>query len=136
MADFIPYPDLSPEQRQAIHIWLRGHRVDPGRVPVYATFERDAATGEWRIPAYWVDADGRMRVDAAEDVRKVVLRRRELQPLPWPRVDVDVLGECEDLGDPCPVCSGDGCPECRPLDYAWRDGRAVPVETVDTGGLL
>lgn len=87
MSGFIPYLDLDAEDKAQIHGWLLDHRVDYHRVPVYAEFEYDAATSEWRIPLYWHDPDGRMRIDeTGDDVRKVVVRRRELRPLPWPRV--------------------------------------------------
>lgn len=131
-------------------------------MPVYATFEHDPATCEWRIPTYWVDADGRMRLDG-EDVRKVVLRRRELRPLPWPVRDDEPdrcycagcigMGPCDnadpdndDDAEPCDTCSGYGCAECEDddslpadADYAWRDGHAVLVETetaLSEAGLL
>jgi len=79
------YRELTPGERDELHRWLVDHRVDYTRVPVYAQFERDDATGEWRIPVYWVDDDGRMRLDeTGNDVRQHVIRRRELRPLPWP----------------------------------------------------
>lgn len=139
----IPYTALMPDQQHALHDWLREHRVDPGRVPLYARFDHDAATGEWRIPLYWHGPDGRMRLNPDGDtVRKLVVRRRELSPLPWPTwgrptvtwngVDIsecvaDIqLGNDQDDEVACcdPDCTcGDGDP-----------GR--PIETIDTRGLL
>jgi hypothetical protein len=76
----IPYLDLPLGEKLAIHDWLTEHHVDYHRVPVEAQFEYDEATGEWIIPMFWVDGDGRMRL---EDVRWYAVRRRELRPLPW-----------------------------------------------------
>ena len=81
----IPYNGLSREQKQELHRWLADHRIDYTRVPVYARFEFDPAVREWRIPVYWWDHEGRMRLDeTGQDVRKHIVRRRELRPLPWP----------------------------------------------------
>lgn len=129
MADFLPYLDLMAEQRDEVHRWLRDHRVNPGRVPVYAQFEYDPAVQEWRIPLYWHNAEGRMRIDQT-GVRRIVVRRRELRPLPWPRMADEVL--CEDCGElDCGGCldnvTGMGCPcggDC------WDDEPDRAVETV------
>jgi hypothetical protein len=91
----IPYLDLPLGEKLAIHDWLTEHHVDYTRVPVYAQFEYDEVTGEWLIPVYWVDDDGRMRIDldgnGAELVRQHVVRRRELRPLPWPIRDLALI---------------------------------------------
>lgn len=85
MADRVHYLELTREQKDELHRWLLDHHVDYTRVPVWARFERDDATGEWVIPLHWHDADGHMRIDeTGQDVRKVTVRRRELRPLPWP----------------------------------------------------
>lgn len=120
------YTLLTREQQHALHAWLRDHGVQHCRVPLYASFDFDAATGEWRIPVYWYDADGRMCVHLdGETVRKHVVRRRELRPLPWPTWPD---GDCDD-------------PDC----FCWDDqdddaGHGddwPPIETVQsTGGLL
>lgn len=81
---FVLRDALTRDEKDELHRWLADHHVDYIRVPVYAEFDRDDATGEWRIPVYWFDA-GRMRLDeTGQDVRKHVIRRRELRPLPWP----------------------------------------------------
>lgn len=81
----IPYQALTREQKEQLHRWLTDHGIDYTRVPVWARFTFDEAASEWRIPVYWVDAEGRMRLDeTGQDVRKHVVRRRELRPLPWP----------------------------------------------------
>lgn len=138
MTGLVPYLDLAPEERADLHRWLGDHGVDHHRVPVYAEFGHDAATDEWRIPLFWQDADGRMRLTADGDVRKVVVRRRELRPLPWPEkacefcCTSDCEGDCDELYDclsslECP-CGGD----------CWDDlPPERPVETVTVaGGLL
>jgi hypothetical protein len=87
MSGRIPYTDLNRDDQDAIKAWLVDHRVNPDRVPIDAQFDRDPATGEWRIPVYWHDADGRMAANPdGETIRSLVVRRRELRPLPWPRV--------------------------------------------------
>lgn len=81
----IPWLDLEPTLQHDVITWLNIHRVDPGRVPLEAVFEYDAAADEWRIPVHWVDANGHKRLDeTGEDVRQHVIRRRPLGPLPWP----------------------------------------------------
>jgi hypothetical protein len=81
----IPYQALTREQKGELHGWLTDHGIDYTRVPVWAQFDFDPATREWCIPVYWVDHEGRMRLDeTGQDVRKHVVRRRELRPLPWP----------------------------------------------------
>lgn len=93
MTDHISYLDLTTDEKDQIHDWLIDHGVDYHRVPVHETFDFDQATGEWRIPLFWQDTDGRMRVDeTGEDVRRVVVRRRELRPLPWPRPGLRMVG--------------------------------------------
>ncbi|GGN40412.1 hypothetical protein GCM10010109_69490 [Actinoplanes campanulatus] len=90
MAEHVPYLQLMADQREQIHAWLTDHRINYTRVPVYAQFAYDSATQEWRIPIYWHDSNGRMRIDldghGLELVRQHVVRRRELRPLPWPEV--------------------------------------------------
>ncbi|BCJ45342.1 hypothetical protein GCM10010168_86110 [Actinoplanes ianthinogenes] len=87
IGEFIPYYHLDPEQRAELHGWLLDHRIDYHRVPAYEQFTWDAATGEWRIPLYWHNTEGRMQINPdGETVRMLVVRRRELWPLPWPRV--------------------------------------------------
>jgi hypothetical protein len=83
---FVPYLYLRAEQRQEIHDWLRDHNVNPIHVPIDAQFERDDATGEWRIPVFWADRNGRHALDG-EDLRGHFIRRRELRPLPWPTAE-------------------------------------------------
>lgn len=83
MSTRIPYIDLPLGEKLAIHDWLTEHHVDYKRVPVDAQFEHDEATGEWLIPLFWVDDNGRMHLDGDSDVRRIVVRRRELRPLPW-----------------------------------------------------
>lgn len=94
----IPYRNLDDEDQAAIMAWLVDHRVDPRRVPIDAQFEHDPVTGEWRIPVYWHDARGRKAANPdGETIRSLVVRRRELRPLPWPRVRLSlrwVPGEC------------------------------------------
>lgn len=94
MNDRIPYLGLAPEEQEEVHAWLREHRIEPGRVPVEADFEYDPTTGEWRIPLHWLDADGHRRIDLnpGGDIRRIVVRRRELRPLPWPRFGLRLLG--------------------------------------------
>lgn len=107
MAELIPYLDLPAEDRAAIHAWLTDHRVDYTRVPVYARFDFDAVTGEWRIPIYWHDAGGRMGLASGRPgerlIRQHVIRRRELRPLPWPKVAGLRLCPCAD--DPAASCT-------------------------------
>lgn len=91
--EFVPYELLTPQERDRLHWWLREHRVDYHFVPVWAQFDFDPATSEWRIPMYDRDTDGRMRLDeTGQDVRRHVIRRRELCPLPWPRPVTVTLG--------------------------------------------
>lgn len=73
-----PYLALTPDQKQALHAWLNDHGVDHKRVPIYADFERDDTTSEWRIPVYWVDDRGRMRIDLDNNGAHVV---RQHEPL-------------------------------------------------------
>jgi len=86
--NFIPYSHLDPFEQRQVHDWLTDHRVDYRRVPAAAEFDYDPATGEWRIPAYVRSANGRgIRVDPATgDPLMRIVRRRELRPLPWPRM--------------------------------------------------
>ncbi|GIE75774.1 hypothetical protein Aph02nite_17240 [Actinoplanes philippinensis] len=87
MSDRIPFDRLGYDDQDAIRSWLRDHRVNPDRVPIDAVPEFDPAAGEWRIPVYWHDQSGHMRLcDDSHTVRTLVVRRRELRPLPWPRV--------------------------------------------------
>jgi hypothetical protein len=87
MSGRIPYADLDDEDQAAIKAWLVDHRVNPDRVPIDAIPDLDPATGEWRIPVYWHNAHGRAVVNPdGETIRSLVVRRRELRPLPWPRV--------------------------------------------------
>lgn len=87
MTAFVHYLKLDTDEKLAVHQWLTDHGVDYTRVPIYAQFDRDDATGEWRIPVYWVDDDGKMRIDhVTEEIRLHVVRCRELRPLPWPVV--------------------------------------------------
>ena len=164
MSDRIPYHDLLPAEQQALHAWLRGHRVEPERVPLDAQFELDAATGEWRIPVFVRHPDGGIRVDLATgDILRRIVRRRELRPLPWPRVGLRLVGPVTSItiaadvtsyvsgieiagqqlavhhpGDGCPcdeqcVCGEDDCP-----GDCWMDGDGDvyrPTVTIDTGGL-
>jgi hypothetical protein len=86
VAERIPYLELPTADKELLHAWLTEHHVDYTTVPVWAQFDFDEATGEWVIPVYEVDADGRMRLDPMRgDVLKTVVRRRELSPLPWPK---------------------------------------------------
>jgi hypothetical protein len=79
------YLNLTRHEKQAVHAWLSDHSVDYKRVPVEAELVRDDATYEWRIPLFWRDADGGLALTAdGSDMRRVVVRRRELYPLPWP----------------------------------------------------
>jgi hypothetical protein len=125
MDDRIPYPDLFPDERDQILAWLHEHRIDPGRVPDSADLQRDDTTGEWRIPLYWRDEHGRMATNPdGETVRMLIVRRRELSPLPWPSL---ADGDCWEQHDVCEA--GPGCP-CM-----GEPGR--PVETVTVvGGVL
>lgn len=78
------YWDLDPAEKQAIHGWLTDHGIDYTRVPVEAPWEFDPAVGEWRIELFWHDARDRVTLlPDRSDVRRVMVRRRELRPLPW-----------------------------------------------------
>lgn len=80
----IPYRRLDQAERERIHGWLIDHDIDYTRVPVHADLRYDDATGEWRIPLY-VRKPGGIVVDPVTgEPRRVVVRRRELRPLPWP----------------------------------------------------
>lgn len=88
----IPYLELTPDQQEQIRAWLHEHRIDPARVPIDAQLDYDPAAGEWRIPAYRVDRDGRKRVDPVLGKLRInIVRRRQLRPLPWPwyRITLD-----------------------------------------------
>jgi hypothetical protein len=92
MGDVIPlrrrrpdYWTLTDDQREAIHDWLRQHDCEPADTPLDGILGCDAATGEWRIEQY-LTRDGRKYLDEHGKVAKVVVRRREMAPLPWPEV--------------------------------------------------
>lgn len=92
MSDRIPFDRLDRDDQDAIKAWLADHRVNPDRVPIDAQFDRDPATGEWRIPVYWHDGRGRAVVNPdGETIRQLVVRRRELRPLPWPRIRLRIV---------------------------------------------
>jgi hypothetical protein len=89
VTDRIPFADLDYEDQDAIRAWLRDHRVNPDRVPIYAQFEYDPATGEWRIPVYWHDTDGRMArkpdgetVRTLEQIARAAVPKRQLKGCP------------------------------------------------------
>lgn len=142
MTGLIPYLDLTPDEKQELHTWLLDHQVDYHRVPAYVEFDFDSATREWRIPMYVVDTDGRMRLDKVTgEVPKVVVRRRELRPLPWPRDEPgwwqpdphdDACWPGCPCDDPCEYCESHDC-----LGGCWGeedDTPAWPIETIQVGG--
>ncbi len=86
MSDLIPWRNLDAGDRIRIMCWLDEHRIDPMRVPIDGQFRYDPTTGEWRIPVFWENAHGRSVVNPdGETIRSLVVRRREMRPLPWPR---------------------------------------------------
>lgn len=94
MTERIPYPELPTEGKLALHHWLNDHNVDFTLVPVDAQFNRDDATGEWRIPVFVRGPDGRgIRLDALRQEPLVrVIRRREKRALPWPARQAAEMG--------------------------------------------
>jgi hypothetical protein len=91
VSDRIPFDRLDRDDQDAIRSWLIDHRVNPDRVPIDAIPEFDSAVGEWRIPVFWENAHGRSVVNPdGETIRSLVVRRRELRPLPWPRVRLNL----------------------------------------------
>ena len=78
------YWNLTDEEREAIHDWLRLHDCEPSHTPLHGLPDRDDTTGEWRIAQYLTRDDGSRYLDEHGDIAMVVVRRREIAPLPWP----------------------------------------------------
>jgi hypothetical protein len=82
----VPYEELSADEREALHEWLRLHGIVHTTVPVDAPFAFDEPTGEWLITVHEL-RDGRPFVGPDGKAATEVLRRRELAPLPWRMAD-------------------------------------------------
>jgi hypothetical protein len=94
VSDLIPWRNLGTGDRVQIMRWLEEHRIDPMRVPIDALPEYDPATGEWLIPVFRENEHGRSVVNPdGETIRTLVVRSRELRPLPWPRVRLRIGGD-------------------------------------------
>jgi hypothetical protein len=99
----VPYEYLLPAEKATLQLWLTTHHIDPRRTPLEPLIEHDPVHDEWRIEQYWTDANGRMRIVDDENVRRVIVRRRHLAPLPWPMwehahwcTSAECLGDCWD----------------------------------------
>lgn len=91
----VPYRDLSPEEREAIHEWLTEHGVDYRSVPINDPWSLDAGTNEVRIPIF-LRRDGRFYLDERGEVARATVRRVMRRPIPWRR-PVDLVEEFDPL---------------------------------------
>ena len=77
----VDYLDLTPDERELVHDWVRLHRLEPADIPLDGILERDDETGEWRIRQFR-RFNGSLFLDGEEPACRIV-RRRERAPLPW-----------------------------------------------------
>jgi hypothetical protein len=82
MTDRVPYFHLTPDEREAVHQWVRDHNLRPKDVPVDGRIELDETTNEWRIQQF-AQHDGEMLVGFDGEPVKIVVRRTNLRNLPW-----------------------------------------------------
>ena len=80
----IPYDELTFEQQEAIHAWVRRAGINPERVPAEAaSIVRDG--DHWLIDVYRLGARGQVYLDPATGkAARDVVRVPDLGELPWP----------------------------------------------------
>lgn len=79
----VHYHDLTGDEREAVHTWVREHGLEPSNVPIDGLLGYDAGTGEWRIRVYR-RRDGKLYVGDGGEAAAIVVRRVQRRPLQWP----------------------------------------------------
>lgn len=77
------YMELTADEREAVHAWVRDHGLEPSNVPVDGLLGYDTKTGEWRIRVFLM-RDGKPYPGADGEIAAIVVRRAQRRPLPWP----------------------------------------------------
>jgi hypothetical protein len=77
----IRYQYLTPDEREALHAWVRLHNVDHTIVPVDPLIEYDPTTDEYRIETFALRNGWRYAI--GDEIAKAVVRRRRKADLPW-----------------------------------------------------